>query len=536
MTETLDPTAIAGKVFPVATHVPLVVVGGGPAGLAAAIEAASLGVGTMLIDENPVGAGLIGMDVPLAYGERLDAAVRNKPRMLERIVAARPEIERAFEAGVDVQLGVYAWGAFVSGPTSRAQPRPLLGLADDDRSWLVSWDRLIVAAGARDVGLAMPGWDRPGVMGARAFAAAVDLYGAFNGRRLVILGSGAIGLATALKARDAGLDVAAVVEVADAPQGPAALVERVRAAGVPILTRRTVAAIEGAAEVERVTLRRADDGAATEIACDTLVTAIDMTPNVELFDLLGCRIAWRGDAGGFVPETDGDGRTSSPAVLAVGDCTGIADAALLDPEIAAAAGRRAARIAAADLGVAVNAGHGAPWPLAAGERDPALRRWLAAQAAAEGGGGLVLCRCENVTLRDLVGVRPPGYLEYDPRPFEERNLLSLAADGPLNQDQLKRLTRAGMGPCQGRRCREQVQAAVALRSNAPTGSVPLPSFRAPLRPLPLSVMSADDESAELRANWTAWFGIAAQWLPHWEKAPEEAEFWGGRVPIPDVQK
>ncbi|MCC7275874.1 MAG: FAD-dependent oxidoreductase [Alphaproteobacteria bacterium] len=536
MTEPLDSTAIAGKVFPVRAHVPVVVVGAGPAGLAAALEAARLGLAVLLVDEHPVGAGLIGMDVPLQFGERMDAAVRNKPRMLERVVAARPGIEEAFAMGVDVQLGVYAWGAFVDGPTSRAQPRPLLALADDERSWLVSWDRLIVAAGARDLAVAAPGWDRPGVMGARAFAAALDLYGAFNGRRLVVLGSGVVGLETALRAKAAGLDVAALVETADAPQGPAALVDAVRRTGIAIATRRCVAAIAGTTEVERVVLRGLDDGTTHEIACDTVVTAIDVVPNVELFDLLGCRVAYRAPHGGFVPDVDGDGRTSAPAVFAVGDCAGLSDAGLGDPATAIAAGRRAARAAARDLGRTDVPADGAP-PAAepVADRDPALRRWIAAQAA-EGGDALVVCQCENVTLRDLLGVRPPAYLDYDAAKFAGRNLHSLAAEGPLNQDQIKRLTRAGMGPCQGRRCREQVQALIALRSNAPTGSVPLPSFRAPLRPLPLSVLSADDEPAELRANWTAWFGIPAQWLPHWEKAPEDAEFWGGRVPIPDATK
>ena len=78
---------------------------------------------------------------------------------------------------------------------------------------------------------------------------------------------------------------------------------------------------------------------------------------------------------------------------------------------------------------------------------------------------------------------------------------SLAADGPINQDQIKRLTRAGMGACQGRRCREQVQLLLAMQGNQPTGSVPLPSYRAPLRPLPLNVLSAHDETAEMRDNW-----------------------------------
>jgi hypothetical protein len=141
----------------------------------------------------------------------------------------------------------------------------------------------------------------------------------------------------------------------------------------------------------------------------------------------------------------------------------------------------------------------------------------------------MICRCEEVTQRDLLGVRPPRYLVYNNEKITQRDLRTLAADGPVNQDQLKRLTRAGMGACQGRRCREQVQALLAMQGNQPTGDIAMPSYRAPLRPLPLSVLSAHDEAAAIRVNWTAWFGIPGQWLPHWEKVPEKPEFWGGRL-------
>ncbi len=194
MTRPIDHTSIEGKQFPTEDRFQLVVLGAGAAGLAAAIEAARLGLRVLLVDEHPVSSSLIGLDVPWMFGERMTAAVQNKPRMLERVVAARPDLEQAFEAGVEVRLGVYVWGAFVEGATSHALPGRVLALADEERSWLVGFDRLIVAAGARDLALAFPGWDRPGVMGAQGFAAAIGLYDAFAGRRVVVLGAGAAGL------------------------------------------------------------------------------------------------------------------------------------------------------------------------------------------------------------------------------------------------------------------------------------------------------------------------------------------------------
>src|SRR5258708_32160057 len=180
-----DPRSIAGKAPTPERHVPLVVVGAGVAGVAAAIEAARAGVEVLLIDEHPVDNDMMAMDVPLCFGQRMHGAVRNRAAMLERVVETNPGLAKAHEAGVDVQLGTYVWGAFVNGPTVRELPGPMLGLADDRRSWLVGYDRLIVAAGARDVAMGFPGWERAGAMGANGAVSLLTRYRALGSRRLV---------------------------------------------------------------------------------------------------------------------------------------------------------------------------------------------------------------------------------------------------------------------------------------------------------------------------------------------------------------
>ena len=527
----VDRTSIAGKDFPTDGHAELLVVGAGPAGIAAALAARRLGFDVMLVDEHPVGSALIGLDVPFLFGERLDPAVQNKARMLERVVAGRPAIEQLFEAGVDVRLGVYVWGAFGESATSRALPRSLLGLADEERSWLVSFDRIIVAAGARDLALAFPGWDRPGVMGAQGFAVATRLYQAFSGRRVVILGAGALGLGLATDALAAGLEVAGIVDVQGAAEaGP--VLARLRERDIPIHTAHVVQGTLGTMGIEGVRLAPLGaPGAAFEIPCDTIVSALDLVPTIEIFDLLGCTIAWRSELGGFVPVVDADGRTSVPHVYAAGDCTGITDAAIADPTLAAASGRRAVQAAARDSGVEVES-PAAQAPATPADRQSARRAWL--QAHKEAAGEMIICRCEEVSLGDLLGVRPPHYLSYDATKFAARDLRTLAAEGPINQDQVKRLTRAGMGSCQGRRCRDQVHLLLAMQGNQPGGSVPMPTYRAPLRPLPLNVLCAGDESAEMRRHWVSWFGIPSQWLPHWEKVPDVIDPRDDRIGLKDI--
>jgi len=96
-----------------------------------------------------------------------------------------------------------------------------------------------------------------------------------------------------------------------------------------------------------------------------------------------------------------------------------------------------------------------------------------------------------------------------------RDLATLLRDGPVNQDQIKRLTRAGMGPCQSRRCREQVGLLLAQAAGTTLDRIPLPTFRPPVRPLPLSVLWPADEPVAMREDWVSWFGIPTQFSPHW---------------------
>ena len=126
---------------------PLVVVGAGAAGTAAAIEAAKTGVQVTLIDENPIPASMMGLNVPQFFGSRFTADLRDKSRMLERMTAADEGLSEAQEIGVDVRLGTCVWGAFRNTETSRVLDGPQLGLSDGERSWLMKYDRLIVAAG-----------------------------------------------------------------------------------------------------------------------------------------------------------------------------------------------------------------------------------------------------------------------------------------------------------------------------------------------------------------------------------------------------
>lgn len=445
-----DVHALDGKFAPPERHVEVLVIGAGAAGTAAAIAAARGGAAVMLVDENPIAPDLMRADVPLYFGGRMTGAVDRPDRMIETLLAANPALAEAFDAGVEVLLGTTAWGLYVPQPGLAALPGSVVGLADLERSWLVGFDRCIVAAGARDLAFAFPGWEHPGVMGAQGFHALVEHYGAFDGRRLLIVGSGELAVATARLAEQHGIDVAAMIEIRDG---------------------HSIARVEGGLHgVERVVLRT--PAGERVIECDTVCLAVGVVPAIELLAAAGARLTVDAARGGHVPVCAADGATSLPGVFAIGDCAGVASPAdTLD--------RRA--------------------------------EWSAALTADP---STTVCLCEEVTRADLTGVQPPGYLGARSAPMAARSLCSLLADGAPDQDQIKRLTRAGMGLCQGRRCREQVALILAAEAGLVAAAAPFTGYRAPVRPLPLAVLADWAETAAMTDGWDVWFGIPDQWIPY----------------------
>jgi hypothetical protein len=280
-------------------------------------------------------------------------------------------------------------------------------------------------------------------------------------------------------------------------------------ADFPVPVGWTPTRAEGVAAVEALALSD-PEGRERRIACDAIVLGVGAIPCIDLLAAAGCRTVFDGARGGFIPELDGAGRTSIAAIQAVGDCAGVWAEKTEDRRIAEEEGVRAVRLEAHARPVAA--------PDLAAYRMDWVRRVV---LGADGPAAPHVCRCEEVTAREILEVRPPRYLGAQRETRNDRSLASLLGRGPPSPDQVKRLTRAGMGVCQGRRCREQVAALLALSAGVELGEIQLASYRAPVRPLPLSAWAATPEPAAMSAHWSAWFGIATQARPYWEIETED---------------
>ena len=507
---TIDPRSTASSSLALEERTELLVVGAGPAGLAAAIFAAQHGKRVVLVDENPVPAETMGDDIPLHFGQRMTGAARNRNAMTESLVATEPLLEAAFEAGVDVRLGTVCWGLYANGTSVHWLPGKVAGLTDGERSWMLGFDAVIVATGRRDMGLAFPGWALPGVMGATAAERLATRYQALDARRAVVLGTSAEALATVAALETAGVTVAAVVEQAADKVGP----QKVEA---PLFPRHAIARAEGGPDgVAAAVLVRLDEvgrpiaGSTTRIECDTIVLGVGVVPVIELTDAIGCRTSFVPERGGHVPATDASHATSVPGVYAVGDCAGVWAEKSLDRAIAEAEGHRAAaHFAGLDADIA-------PPPGLPGFDLAAYRTAWVQAVVVQGEGAPHVCQCEEVTARDILEVRPPAYLGWRKTLRNDADLAALLGNGPPSPDQVKRLTRAGMGLCQGRRCREQVATLLALGAGTPLAEVPVGTYRAPVRPMPLALAGSIPEPEAMAAHWDIWFGIPGQVTSYWD--------------------
>jgi len=453
----------------------VLVVGGGPAGLAAAASAAEAGARVLLLDERGKPGG--------QYFKQPAAAPIASLEGDRQIAGGRRLIERARRAGVEIHSGATVWGGF-EGPEIRA----VIG----EEHAIFRPRQLIVAAGAYERGHPVSGWTLPGVMTTGAAQTLLRVNGVAPRGRILVAGNGPLNLQVALELARAGAAVAGVAELALRPGPgralPAAamfvsapgltlnglgMLAGLRAKRVPVYYGRALAAIERVENGLRAELAAASGEAdALRLDVDTVCLGYGFQPDNELLRLLGCAHDFDERRGQLVTRRDEDCRTTVPGVFAVGDCAGTGGAA-----VAQAEGVLAGLAAARDSGIAVDAraGRTARRELARHRRFQAALWTLfapAGDALAFTAPDTTVCRCENVASATL----------------------DAAIDGGcLTIGAVKRRTRLGMGPCQGRYCVPIALSRLAARRGRAAGEFDRPAPRPPVRPLTVAEL-ADGEA------------------------------------------
>jgi NADPH-dependent 2,4-dienoyl-CoA reductase/sulfur reductase-like enzyme len=415
----------------------LLIIGAGPAGLAAALAAAPSGASVTLLDDNIAPGGQIWRDGPAA----------TLPAQALRL---REAVARC------ANVKVYCGTRVISVVGTKA-----LLLEDAERGWTQHFDTLILCTGGRELLLPFPGWTLPGVSGAGGLQALIKAGLPVRGERIVIAGSGPLLLAAAASARKAGARVLRVAEqaslgsvaafAAQLGRWPSKALQALTLADPSYRAGTQLVAALGRQHVESVQLRQAGrtSTSTSTIACERVASGFGLVPNTQLGQLLGC--ALRAASGGTQAlKVDEFQATSVPGIYAAGECTGFggAERALAQGRIAGLAAVNETRAAQALWP------ERARWEAFAGQLnrhfalDPALRKMPQADT--------LVCRCEDVSHASL-------------------SQCSGWTDAKLH-------SRCGMGACQGRVCGAAAQFLYGW-----TPPVPRP----PLSPARLSTLLGD---------------------------------------------
>jgi thioredoxin reductase len=495
------------------TREQVVVIGAGVAGCTAAVEAARRGLTVTLIDEHPQNTAAMSLDAPYFYGARLAPVLSDEGTIADRVLGSNDLLMECLDAGVEVMTNTCVWGLFVSGANNEHLECNQVGLADAEKSWMLGFDYLIVAAGARDLVLSFDGWHLPGVLAAKGATTLMGKYQALGGNQVLVLGSGNVALQLASQAIELGINVVGIVEAADELQGDSELASSLSDEGVPIFTGYCIQKTTGVNEVSGAVLVPVSDQSlpAVDITCDTVCMAYGVVPNVELVASAGGALDYDAGQGGWAPRLTSEFESTIPNVFVAGDGSGVTETSLIHPDVSIYQGQRIAAAIAAREGQAAEDEIEAPQLQSDSRAIYPPQYWLDALVKA-GGMGVMACQCEDVTRQELVEVRAPKYLtSTHSSPCDAAK--TFVAEGQASQDMLKRMTRVGMGHCQGRRCREHSAMLLAGIAGVELSKVAPGSYRVPVRPLPLNIIRAHDEPKEIRDNWPTWLHPVEDTIP-----------------------
>ncbi len=479
-TENVDLAALPPGPLP-QDEVDILVVGAGPAGLAAARAAKSSGASCLILDERPAPGGQYYKQPAADNVYRTDAQSR----------AGATRIAAVQAAGIEIRSETLVWGGF------REEQRIILGTLHRGNAAYIVPKILIIATGAFEQPGIFPGWDLPGVMTTGAAQTLLRSHGVLPGRRILIAGNGPLNLQVAAELAEAGAVVVGVVEAAAAPwtqpqaafavarADPALAVTGLRhlvtlkRLGIPVHWGCRLIRAEGRSEVEAAVVS-GPAGAVERIDADTVVTNEGFSPANDLARLLGVPHRVRHDGCARLEAIRDDaGATDLADIFVVGEAGGFGGA-----HVAEAQGSLAGCQAARRLGLSPPDDARATRTLAKHRRfQTALWRLFTTQDACltRAEPDTIVCRCESVTLETIRTV--------------------LTSDRVADLASLKRLTRVGMGRCQGRYCLPRLAELVPT----PIAETDFPAPQMPLKPIPLAALAVEKPE---------WGGHKRALLPH----------------------
>lgn len=444
----------------------LAIIGGGPAGMAAAALAARAGVQTVLFDENPGVGGQI-------YRGITTSPVKNRAILGDDYWAGATLASEAKASGALIVNGATVW---------TLDPDKRIGVSIAGKARMIEAKRVIIATGSLERPFPVPGWTLPGVMTAGAAQTALKAQALVPGGRTVMAGCGPLLWLLAAQMLRAGAKIEAILDTSTRKHWPQALLHlpdfmlspywskglsllREVKARVKVIGVDAVRA-EGKNKLEEVIYETG--GREQRLRVDLLLLHQGVVPNVNLANAVGVAHRWNKRQLCFEPVLDSDFGSNVPGIAVAGDGAGIAGGT------AAAERGRIAAIAAVR---ALKPEASVPDPqtvrqsLQREEMGRGFLDWFyrPAESFRQPDGETIVCRCEEVTAKQV------------------RDMAAIGCEGP---NQMKAFLRCGMGPCQGRLCGLTVTELIAETRGTVPDEVGYYRLRPPVKPISLAELAS----------------------------------------------
>ncbi|MGW8204574.1 FAD-dependent oxidoreductase (plasmid) [Sphingomonas bisphenolicum] len=448
----------------------IIIVGAGPSGTRAAQACVQAGIRPTVIDEGRRDGGQI-------YRRQPDNFTRPYAKLYGTEAGRAQALHETFDglkAAIDYRPETLVWNI----------AKDHVWTASATVQEAIPFDALLLCTGATDRLMPVKGWHYAGAYSLGGSQVALKSQAVSIGHKVVFMGSGPLLYLVASQYVEAGADVAAVLDTSpfsarlkalpDLLAMPSvlwngvALTRTLKRAGVIVQHGVTPVEIMGDAESGVGGVRfLAGSGREETIACDAVAMGHHLRPETQLADLARCAFAFDPGTRQWLPERDGDGRSSVARVYLAGD-----GAKILGARSAEASGRLAALAALGDLGLPVDKGEMTSLRGEVGQYARFARGlakafpWPARQAPALPDDA-ILCRCEGVTAGDLRAV--------------------MRETGAQEANRAKAFSRVGMGRCQGRYCGLAAAELIAAEAGVPVEQVGRLRGQAPVKPLPIAI-------------------------------------------------
>lgn len=289
----------------------MVVVGSGPAGLGASIEAGKKGVKVLLVDENEAPGGQLFKQIHKFFGSKEHFAGMRGYQIGEKL------LEDAIDCGVTFYNNTRCEGI---------TDENKIILHRDNNMEFIDWKKTVLATGGIEKGIPFKGWTLPGVMTAGCAQTFANVRGVRVGDKGIMIGSGNVGLITSYQMMQAGMEIKGICEVQSKIGGYKVHLGKVMKKGVPLYLNHEIVEAFGDGKVEGCILKDRETGEEKTIEVDTVMLAVGLRSNSRLASIMGCPYSYNEPFGGLIPYHDKFMRTLKDNVYVAGDISGIEEA------------------------------------------------------------------------------------------------------------------------------------------------------------------------------------------------------------------